>query len=256
LPENAKPRLTLQLSSPIEEAHLTEMYSDEQQDQASQQQQDGSSSGSSTNKGLAVFKGVETNQATLTVTASDADIPLGSSTSYDLAPMTKLDAMQIQTSEYVSDHRVAILPDTGDDDVLEAVCTVTLRITYIPSKKDQREELYELMNKANQRKAAAVQELRRLASRQAMTSSPTASGPTNPSSSSSGPAVKSGFLNKPNKTAAAKGPSKWLVWYERNLGPNSFLRTFAPKAQNYLLFVGVTVLFHFKGQLLALPPPV
>jgi hypothetical protein len=44
--------------------------------------------------------------------------------------------------------------------------------------------------------------------------------------------------------------------YERAFGPQSFLRQKLPAAKNYIIFFGAIVLFHFKGQELALPPPV
>lgn len=165
---------------------------------------------------------------------------MGSSTTYDLAPLTKIDATQPQPS-YTTKLEVPIFPEGAEGEATEAVCTCMLEVVYSPSKKDQREELYELMNKTSKRRAAAVQELRQVAmaaQRQAVVSKE--------------PAVKSGFLNKGRK----KEPSKLVAWYDRYLGPRSMVRQVVPMVKNYVLFFGVTAFLHFNGQLLALPQPV
>jgi len=77
LPEGAEPKLTLQLSSPIEEVTLDALYNS-----AAAANTDESTAG------VANFCGVETGQATLTVSAFDADIPLGNSKAYDVAAFT------------------------------------------------------------------------------------------------------------------------------------------------------------------------
>lgn len=149
-----------------------------------------------------------------------------------------------------------------------SVCTVTLRLTFEPSHKDRREELYEVLNRATQRRsvaveklrAAAVAEQRRLAQERAQAQS----GSSSPSRTGGGgtlvkpgssPAVRSGFLNKKG-TAAAPEPPRWKVWYDKHLGPESLLRMIFPIARNYLVFAASVALMHYKGQLLALPPPV
>jgi hypothetical protein len=232
LPDAAVPVLNLQLSSPIEEVELKEIY-----DPLAEV------------KAVATFAGVETGQATLTVTASDATIPLGSSISYDLAELIQLDVME-PVSEYVNDLTVAILPEGTEDDgsgdalVTTTVCTVSLKLTYRPSPKDQREELYEILNKATQRKAKALEKLKQMAAAAAR-----AQGP--PPSSNKKPAMQSGFLNKPKKQ------THFLVqWYNKHLGPASIIRAVLPIAKNYIIFFGAVGFFHFKGQMLALPPPV
>lgn len=190
-----------------------------------------------TNGMILVFQKVELNQATLTVTASDADIPLGSSDACDLGQffddMNAMDAKE----EYVHDSAVKILTDEK-----EQMCVVHLRLTYHPSQKDRREALYEELNKASQKKASAVQALRQSAleaSRSAVTKSPT---------------VKPGFLNK--GSAKKEEVSKWQELYNRYLGPQSLLRQVVPVAKNYVIFVVAIGWMHFQGQTLALPPPV
>jgi hypothetical protein len=226
LPEEAKPVLKLQISSPVEEATLSEIFDPLAED---------------TSKMMAVFRAVETNQATMSIEASDADIPLGNAEEvYDLGPLTKFDGMDPK-KEYVNELSVKIVPEDGE----VAICTVQLRVTYVPSNKDKREELYEQLNKTSQRKAQAVNKLRQVAlaaSRDA---------PAGSAGQNKKPAVKPGFLNKPNKE-----PTKMEAWYNRTLGPDSLLRKLFPVAKNYVLFFGIVGVFHFKGQALALPPPV
>jgi hypothetical protein len=187
----------------------------------------------------------------LTISAKDADIELGVSASLDVAPLCSVDAMSPQ-AQYVTELAVAIVAaDEGsksDEEkselVLQPTCTITLRVTYKPSAKDQREELYDLLNKASQKKVKAIDQLRKCA---------TAVSRTAPSSTNATtkPTMKPGFLNKQRK-----GKSKWKLWYDRTLGPQSFVRQVMPIAKNYVIFFGAMALFHFKGQELALPAPV
>eukprot|EP00339_Tiarina_fusa_P022933 CAMPEP_0117030862 /NCGR_PEP_ID=MMETSP0472-20121206/22243_1 /TAXON_ID=693140 ORGANISM="Tiarina fusus, Strain LIS" /NCGR_SAMPLE_ID=MMETSP0472 /ASSEMBLY_ACC=CAM_ASM_000603 /LENGTH=360 /DNA_ID=CAMNT_0004739057 /DNA_START=112 /DNA_END=1194 /DNA_ORIENTATION=- len=306
LPEGAQPILSLQLSSPVEEATLSAIYDPLNADPAPE-------------GCIASFEGVETSMATLVATAKDADIPLGSSAPHELAPLCLLDAMEVK-EKYVSEIPVAIVaegaasaevaevvveatneeekPDTvgGDKDAvaeavsegqeeeakpdgetpatsepaaesetksepqeaaavpLQPICTITLRVTYKPSPKDQREELYELLNKTSQRKAAALENLRKIST--ALARSGESSSPSKSMSSAmTKPAVKSGFLNKKKKE---KEPTKFEKLYERTIGPNSMLMKaygITLAAKNFLIFFGAVGFFHFKGQLLALPPP-
>ena len=270
LPEAAKPIVHLQLSSPIEEGTLSHIFDPLNNDPAPE--------GS-----IVTFRGVETTMATLLVSARDADIPLGSSTPHDVAPICSIDPMEVK-DQYVTELPVAIVSEfssveplataesaegtKGDDsgeDTAEApaeataepivpICTVTLKITYKPSPKDQREELYEILNKASQRKATALEHLRNIS----MTLTRAGAGESGSSPSGRGivakPSVKPGFLNKKQKEA-----TKLQKLYNHTIGPNSLLRKgvgLAIVARNYLIFFGAVTLFHFKGQMLALPPPV
>lgn len=202
-----------------------------------------------------VFRGVEVGQATMTLSGMDNDIPLGESIAYDVGTLTKRPSDAPVSSEpIVTELAVLILPKSSseapaeeekssDHPVDEAVCTVTLRITYKPSQKDQREVLYEKLSYASQKKAAAVEELRQVA---------LASSRQLTESSDKRPAVRSGFLNKKEPKPA----SKLQAWYDKNLGPNSLLRQMLPVAKNYIIFFGAVVFFHYQGQQFALPPPV
>lgn len=259
MPEGAKPIVHLQLSSPIEEVTLSQIFDPLNNDPAPE--------GS-----VAMFKGVETSMATLTVSAKDADIPLGSSTPHDVAPICAIDPMEVK-EEYVTELPVAIVAESSStepsraesteqskEDSAEAtataepivpVCTVTLKITYKPSPKDQREELYEILNKTSQRKATALENLRKISMTLAR-----AGGESSPSRGGTlaKPSVKPGFLNKKQKE-----PTKMEKIYESTIGPNSILRRglgIVIVARNYVIFFGAVTLFHFKGQMLALPPPV
>lgn len=238
MPEAAVPRLNLQLSSPIEEVVLKEIYDHTAEVKAA----------------VATFAGVEMGQATLTVTASDATIPLGSSISYDLAELIQMNVME-PVSEYVNELAVSILPEGTPDAAPEelvttTVCTVSLKLTYTPSPKDQREELYEILNKATQRKAKALEKLKQMAAQQARSQGASAAS-SGAAASGKNPAMQSGFLNKPKKVV------HWSVqWYNKHLGPTSIIRTVLPIAKNYIIFFGAVGFFHFKGQMLALPPPV
>lgn len=192
--------LKMELSSPVEEVTLN-----------------------AGNAYKASFQGVETGQATLSIGAGSGD----AAAVVDVAEFTvhKLQAMA-PASEYVTSK------DIGGKHQLQ--------ITYRPSKKDQREELYELLNKATQRKATAREDLR-----QAATNMPTTTVST--TTSGSNPAIKAGFLNK--KLSGPAAPPKWKIWYRR-------LVVIVPIAKNYVLFGGFLVFSHFQGQYLAIPPPV
>jgi hypothetical protein len=274
LPASVQPTFSLQLSSPVEEITLTKVHDP----------LDSEAEGS-----LAVFSGVDTSMATLTVSVKDAEFTLGSSEATDVKPLAPLDAM-MPAPQYVSEIPIAIVSDgqaiatmsedsdTGltyedaKEEVVEEgaageagdkggavipVCIVTLRVTYKPSFKDIQDELYDMLNKASQNKAEALDKLRQKAAEAGRVGKSTAAGETSMTTTTSSPrggspAVKRGFLNKKKKDE----PSKFKAWYDRMLGPQSFLRQTFPIAKNYIVFFGAIAMFHWKGQLLALPPPV
>lgn len=248
LPEGSKPRLQLQLSNPIEEGTLSEIFDPLNNDPAPE-------------GAVVIFKGVETALATLTVTASDADIPLGSSAPHDIAPLCVLDAMDVK-EQYVTELPVAISSETsepkeGEGSVevelnpIQPTCTVTLRITYKPSPKDQKEELYELLNKTSKRKGTALENLRQISVK--MTRAANEPSPARRSNTLTKPSVKPGFLNKKKKE-----PTTMEKLKDRVIGPNSLLMKswrVVSIGKNYFIFLGAISFFHFKGQMLALPPP-
>jgi hypothetical protein len=233
LPEDALPSFTIQLSSPIEEATITKIFDP----------LDPSAEGSQ-----AKFQGVETSNAILTISVKDVDIPLGVSESIDVGSLCSLsDPTQ---SEYVTEKEIPITVDSDASDSA-VVCSVVFRVTYKPSAKDQREELYELLNKVSERKTKYVGELQQAAIMSHRSTS----------STSSSTVVRSGFLNKspPQKSKQQqqqKKPSQWKRLYEKTIGPQSMIRIIFPVAKNYIIFFGAVILFHFRGQELALPPPV
>ena len=139
--------------------------------------------------------------------------------------------------------------EASDETTLEIpICTVTLSVEFNSSKKDQMDALYELLNTATKRKAAAIDNLRKCASAVGRTS--TSQAQTEMANKIKS-AVKSGFLNKKKKEA---GFFKKL--YEKTVGPQSFLRMAFPIMKNYCLFFGAVALMHYRGNDLALPPPV
>merc|ERR1719401_455933 len=137
--------------------------------------------------------------------------------------------------------------------------TLTVHLEYTPSPDDKRDALYDKLNEVSKRKVAAIESLRKSA---AIVNRDKASDSNKNSSGvgeKKGPAVKSGFLNKPSsKTSFLEGkPSPfWKRWYDKTLGSQSILWVVGPVAKNYILFAGLSFLIHYKGDLLALPPPV
>ena len=189
---------------------------------------------------LASFRGVETNNATLSVSLEDAEIPLGTTQTIDLGPYCSLEGLT-DDPEGLSEGIVSSLEVAMQtEDESEVICTVHLRLTYIPSVKDKRDALYDQLNQVTQKKAAATQELRK-AVLEASRSGAMAS-------SRGSPAVKPGFLNK-----EPKEKSKLQQIYEKYIKPIIFI---APVAKNYVIFFGGIAWMHFQGQNLALPPPV
>jgi len=267
LPVDAKLSLQLQLSSPIEEGTLSQIYDPLNCDPAPE--------GS-----IVSFQGVEISTATLSATAKDADIPLGSTTTpQDLAPLCTIDPLTTK-DEYVSEFTMAIVgegeggapaptasaenvPESSDvpavvtssEEPVVPLCTVTLKITYKPSAKDQREALYEILNKTSQRKASALENLRKIS--MMMTTSSSSSSSSSPSKASGAvtkPAVKPGFLNKKKSTE----PTRMQRFYDGTIGPNSMLMNglaLVISTRNYLIFFGAVTAFHYKGQLLSIPAP-
>mmetsp|Transcript_7082 Transcript_7082/g.10141 ORF Transcript_7082/g.10141 Transcript_7082/m.10141 type:complete len:378 (+) Transcript_7082:143-1276(+) len=145
--------------------------------------------------------------------------------------------------------------ETASPAVVSPVCTVTLRLTFTPSAKDKKEELYEELNKASQRKAQAIERLRRNATAVSRAAPPSAG--SGPDAASKSTAVKAGFLNKKSaaETAPAK-PNSFVAFYEKVLGPQSLTWAIFPVVKNYIIFFGCAAFIQFRGHLLALPPPV
>ncbi|CAJ1932283.1 unnamed protein product [Cylindrotheca closterium] len=251
-------KVNLQLSSPVEDATLTKMY-------------DPSNSEPSDDV-KATFHGVATAVSTLTVSVIADEKEIGSSAPHDLAPLCVVNAID-QNDRYETEVPIGIVANGSGDEskaegqdkkvtnegedsteakVIQPTCTLTLRLVYQPSNNDKKEELYQLLNKKSEKKASALENLRKISMNMARTGtdgSPSKSAAT----AVAKPSVKPGFLNK--KKAEA---SKVRSFYERTLGPNSIVRTslgllFLTK--DYLIFFGAISFFHFGGQFLALPAP-
>ena len=101
LPESAKPKLNLQLSSPIESKTIHKLYDAENPSEDA----------------TVTFAGVALDVATLVVEAFDEDIPLGTSAVYDVKPLCEIDALKGEKSK-VSELEVAIVP-SGEEKVKE-----------------------------------------------------------------------------------------------------------------------------------------
>ncbi|GFH55986.1 hypothetical protein CTEN210_12462 [Chaetoceros tenuissimus] len=123
-------------------------------------------------------------------------------------------------------------------------CVATFRIEYKPSMKDEKDKLYEQLNQASKKKAAAVDKLRKSAA------ALNRAAPAPPKKDAK--SIKGGFLNK----KAKKKESFIIRWYNKTIGPNSLVRRVFPVAKNYIIFFGGVALMHFQGQQLALPPLV
>jgi len=131
--------------------------------------------------------------------------------------------------------------------------TLTLQLEYTPSSDDKRDALYDKLNEVSKRKVAAIESLRKNAV--IVNRAKATEAPKTTSAGNKNPVVKSGFLNK-SKASDEKPPPFWKRWYNKTIGPNSMLWVVGPVAKNYVIFVGVSFFIHYKGDLLALPPPV
>jgi hypothetical protein len=196
----------------------------------------------------ATFRGVETGQATLSMVASDADIPLGSSTAYDVDAFTHqlLNAMD-PSPTYTHTLSVPIVADESDGGSSNKICTVELKITYTPSKKDQREELYEMLNSVARRKSEAKDTRRKEETTLAMSrsSASSSSSPSKPATA----AVPPGFLNKKKGAGAGGVPGKLKLWYKRVVA-------IVPVVKNYVIFGAFCIFCQYHGHNLAIPAPV
>lgn len=153
-----------------------------------------------------------------------------------------------ESSEETTTTEEAPAESKAEPSVLVPTCVVQMRVEFNSSIKDQKDELYDLLNKASKRKALAVDKLRKSAA---------ALNRSKPAEQAAlvkkdGKVVKAGFLNK----QPVKKDMFLVRWYNKTLGPNSFARNAFPIAKNYILFFGGVALMHFQGQQLALPPPV
>ncbi len=170
----------------------------------------------SAEKESVTFQDVETNQATLTVTLKDDTNTVGTSEPLEVASF--LESKQQDVSVKIGEST-----------------TIQLSVTFEPSKKDLREDLYEQLHQTTQKKVQAREEWRQLESSKVVPAS---------STTSKKPAVASGFLQK-NK----QQPSKLKQYYQT-------AQTVVPMVKNYVLFGGFVVLCHMGGHLLVIPAPV
>lgn len=124
--------------------------------------------------------------------------------------------------------------DSQDENIsaLIPTCVVSFRVVYHPSLAERKEAMYDALSKASKLKNAAIERLRKGAA----ALNRLKSDEEEDDKSSKSPAVKSGFLNK--KTSTRKEPTFLVRWYNKTIGPNSFVRTTFPIAKNYIVFFG------------------
>lgn len=147
--------------------------------------------------------------------------------------------------------------------VLAPICSISFRIEYNPSVKDERDTLYDMLNDVSTRKAAAIDELRKSASVFNRVKMQSADSITSPSidkkHTSEGNALKPGFLiqGKKNIGMFTKISTVLMSLYNHTISHDSLLRSFLiPMMKNYFIFLGAVALMHYQGQKLALPSPV
>jgi hypothetical protein len=269
-------KLLLQLSSPIEEATLYLPPT------------------GSTNSNTTTFHSVETGQATLSFTvewdteSTAATIEKSETTYMDVSKFTHelLNVLQqspsasaLPTQEsYETTLRIPILPlatttakeenKSTSDAEKDALCIVTMNVKYVPSYKDIREELCDCIGKIATQKAVAREELRK-ASLIVHELSSSSSSSTAKNSNPKPTAVKSGFLQKDKSTTGSHTSSTnsdgtttspkqpWyantMEWYNRTMTNTMII---VPMIKNYVFFIAFTVVTHYYGHQLAIPPPV
>ena len=175
-------------------------------------------------------------------------------------PALEQDEIKVEVKEEVQNEETTAT--TGTTDVLSPVCTVKLRVAYTPSKKDQEEKLYDLLNQASKRKAQAIERLRKSAaavsrSRAQSTIEKENDGEGEEAAVASSRALQPGFLNKKKRASGKTTVSNFFInVYNRILGPQSLFVQVFPIARNYGLFFGIVAFAHWKGDLLALPAPL
>ena len=116
LPESARPRFKLQISSPVEELELTKIWDPLNAD----------AEGSTVR-----FKGVDSSVATLMVSAYDVNVPLGSGAGHDVALLYRFDPMK-PAGKAVTMIDLTIVPDESMaplDAVTEKKATMAVNST-------------------------------------------------------------------------------------------------------------------------------
>eukprot|EP00569_Conticribra_weissflogii_P007489 CAMPEP_0171345150 /NCGR_PEP_ID=MMETSP0878-20121228/20911_1 /TAXON_ID=67004 /ORGANISM="Thalassiosira weissflogii, Strain CCMP1336" /LENGTH=424 /DNA_ID=CAMNT_0011848495 /DNA_START=111 /DNA_END=1385 /DNA_ORIENTATION=+ len=174
-------------------------------------------------------------------------------------------AVEATTTEKVDEAAPSEVEPTESRDAPKSnlqlpICTLSVQLEFIPSPTDKRDALYDKLNEVSKRKAAAIEKLRQSASavNRAKAASDSKEGKDGKAEAKKSQVVKAGFLNKPlggEGKSAAQTPF-WKKWYEKTIGPSSLLWVLGPVAKNYVVFLGISLFFHYKGDLLALPPPV
>jgi hypothetical protein len=272
--------LALQLSAPMEEAVLVKI-----------REGDESVEGSS-----AKFSGVECSMATLSVTLRKNGEVVGTSESYDLAPICSLGDALNPKDEYTTELAVAIIISENRADGTNTERDDKNDVTSIEEAKDSEEdgsgvakveiaggqESEETSQSAALVKPACTLNLRIVFKPSAKDQKEELFELLSQASARRSQALErhkgeqQSALSKKetSPSSAKKSPAiksgflnkkpkkapeenKWKQFYDKYMGPRSMARGLIfPIAKNYIIFFGAVILAHFKGQELALPAPV
>jgi hypothetical protein len=179
----------------------------------------------------ATFRGVEIAQATLSLNGQSAVQDVAVFTQNLVKPLEGGGGSTAAT--YVKE--VSIDMESGS-------ARVFLKTTFVPSNDDLRRLLYEQLNEATQRKAAAREALRSSTGELASPGSGNKKGKKSVSFSSSSDKTS-------NKKEQPPLPSKLLEWFQMAV-------TIVPRVKNYIFFAAFVIASNYRGHLLALPEPV
>eukprot|EP00560_Eucampia_antarctica_P006067 CAMPEP_0197824874 /NCGR_PEP_ID=MMETSP1437-20131217/2077_1 /TAXON_ID=49252 ORGANISM="Eucampia antarctica, Strain CCMP1452" /NCGR_SAMPLE_ID=MMETSP1437 /ASSEMBLY_ACC=CAM_ASM_001096 /LENGTH=494 /DNA_ID=CAMNT_0043424675 /DNA_START=106 /DNA_END=1590 /DNA_ORIENTATION=+ len=180
-----------------------------------------------------------------TATTNTADDVLESTSSEKGITTIEAKEQPIQQPEEVA-HEEETKENEVTQKLMLPICTIRVKLEFEPAKKSRVDALSQLLNECSKRKAKAIDSLRQCAATVGRTDNNSTVAATTKEAS-----VKAGFLNK-----KPKQPPIWRRWYEKTIGPQSMLRMLSPIMKNYGLFIGAVALVHFRGNDLALTPPV
>jgi hypothetical protein len=178
----------------------------------------------------ATFRGVEIAQATLSLN--------GQSAVQDVAVFTQ-NLVQPLSQQHTYTKEVSIDMESG--------ARVYLQTSFVPSNEDLRRLLYDQLNEATQRKAAAREALRNNNNNGEAAASP-GGGKKGKKSVSFGGGVPSKSSEKSAHPPNALS-TKLLGWFQMAV-------TIAPRVKNYVFFAAFVIASNNRGHLLALPEPV
>jgi hypothetical protein len=182
----------------------------------------------------ATFRGVEIAQATLSLN--------GQSAVQDVAVFTQNLVQPLLSPKERSSYTKEVSID------MESGARVYLQTTFVPSNEDLRRLLYDQLNEATQRKAAAREALRN--NNGGSAASPGGGGSKKGKKSVSfGGGVPSKSSEKSAHPPNNALSTKLLGWFQMAVA-------IAPRVKNYVFFAAFVIASNYRGHLLALPEPV